>query len=100
MVNTRRCKKRIADDPGRVCMLPVKHEDSCFGGPKYVVIDYTNWKNRRAHRYIHPLRIYRGSNEWHPIEQWLLDAICFEDGKVKSFAMCNIHAWVEVESAK
>ena len=63
-----------------------------------VVIDYTNYKNIRRFRRVEPLLIYRAANDWHPKEQWLLDAIDLEDdSRVKSFAMSGIHSWRDDE---
>lgn len=62
-----------------------------------VLLDYTNYKGIRKWRRVEPLNIYRGKNEWHPKEQWLLDAVDLDDeDRVKSFAMEKIHVWREV----
>jgi hypothetical protein len=45
-----------------------------------VLIDYTNWRNVRAMRRIHPLEIRFGSSEWHKTEQWLLRAVDMDNG--------------------
>lgn len=46
-----------------------------------VNICYTNWKGETSIRLIEPLRIYFGSNQWHPEEQWLLEATDCEKGE-------------------
>lgn len=60
-----------------------------------VRIDYTNWRDERRTRRILPLRIYWGSNEWHPETQWLLDAEDLElpDRGTRSFAMKDVRSW-------
>jgi hypothetical protein len=58
-----------------------------------VVIDYTNWRGERALRRIEPVGIYWGSNEWHPKEQWLLDARDYGKREQRTFAMKDIHSW-------
>ena len=62
---------------------------------KGVDIDYTNWKDERRIRRIKPIGIEYDSNKWHFPRQWLLWAADLEDpdGKVKCFAMKNIHSW-------
>jgi len=58
-----------------------------------VVIDYTNWKGDRRKRTIIPHRVDFENTEWHPVTQWLLEAVDCEDGKLKQFAMKDIHSW-------
>lgn len=69
-----------------------------------VVIDYTNYKGNRRIRKILPIGIYWASTDYHPEEQWLLNAYDVEDIDsdghyvVKWFAMCSIHSWDSVRS--
>ena len=58
-----------------------------------VSILYTNYRGEKAWRRITPIRIWFGATEWHPEEQWLLDAIDLEKGTNRSFAMGDIEAW-------
>lgn len=58
-----------------------------------VRIDYTNWRNERGIRTIIPQQIRWGATEWHPGEQWLLEALDVEKGVLRTFAMKDIHAW-------
>lgn len=58
-----------------------------------VTIDYTNWRKERRRRKIQPLRLAFKNTEWHPDTQWLLEAADCEDGKIKEFAMKDIHSW-------
>jgi predicted DNA-binding transcriptional regulator YafY len=60
---------------------------------KHVIIDYTNWRGERRLRGIRPINLAFKSNEWHPETQWLLEAIDLTDGKIKTFALKNIHSW-------
>lgn len=48
---------------------------------------YTNWSGETRRRHIRPTKIYFGSNEWHPEEQWLMDAVDLETGQTRTFAM-------------
>lgn len=58
-----------------------------------VTIDYTNWRGERSFRRIVPEGVYWGSNEWHPKEQWLLDARDLDRRETRAFAMKGIHSW-------
>jgi predicted DNA-binding transcriptional regulator YafY len=58
-----------------------------------IIIDYTNWKGERSSRTIIPIRIYWGSNEWHKIEQWLMEAHDIEKKAPRNFALKDIHSW-------
>jgi predicted DNA-binding transcriptional regulator YafY len=59
-----------------------------------VSIDYTNWKGARRVRKILPMSILFGSNQYHPGEQWLLEAADLEDNDaIKTFSMKDIHSW-------
>lgn len=61
--------------------------------PEIVCIDYTNWRGERFIRYIRPHNIWFGETEWHPEKQWFVRADDVASGKVKDFAMCDIHEW-------
>jgi len=58
-----------------------------------VVIDYRNYRGERVWRTIVPRRIHFGSTEWHPEEQWLLDALDVEREVERTFAIKDIAAW-------
>ncbi len=67
--------------------------------PGNVMIDYTNHAGVRAVREIvpsfdNPMRW--GSTEWHPEEQWLLDALDVAKDDLRTFAVANIHGWYPV----
>jgi predicted DNA-binding transcriptional regulator YafY len=65
-----------------------------------VIIDYTNWIGVRSERKIMPLGLHFGSNEWHPVKQWLLYAVDLEKsekGAERFFALTNIHSWKQIE---
>lgn len=64
--------------------------------PEFVVIDYTNWQNERRRRRVCPVRIWFGSTEWHPVDQWMLRAVDLESNLLKEFAMASIHSWSQV----
>ena len=58
-----------------------------------VTINYTNYRGETADRLIVPIRLRYASTEWHPGEQWLLDAFDIEKDAERSFAMRDIHLW-------
>ena len=76
---------------------------------KVTQIDYTNWRGERRVREIYPTGYLEFSNtEYHPETQWLIEAVDVEDGKVKLFALKDIHSfgatepaspWRDIESA-
>ena len=65
---------------------------------KTVEIVYKNWRGEVGVRQIIPEKIWFGTTEWYPEEQWLLDA--FDCGKQESrtFAMSDIREWRPVSS--
>jgi len=62
-----------------------------------VEIDYTNWEGKRSVRKIKPERLYWGSNQWHPQEQWLLEAVDCDKQALRTFAMKDVHMWKPFE---
>lgn len=58
-----------------------------------VLIDYTNHAGIRKIRQIDPVGIYLGSTDWHPKEQWLLDAYDVARDDARTFAIADIHHW-------
>lgn len=59
-----------------------------------VTIDYTNHDKKRSIRKIMPLCLYWGHTEWHPMQQWLLKAWCFEKAAERDFAIADIREWI------
>lgn len=53
---------------------------------------YTNWRGETRERVFIPLRVYFGSNEWHPEPQVLIDAIDCETGNARTFAAAGFAA--------
>jgi predicted DNA-binding transcriptional regulator YafY len=58
-----------------------------------VKIVYDNWKGEVKIRTITPKKIWFGSTEWHPQEQWILDAFDEDKQADRSFAMADIIEW-------
>jgi predicted DNA-binding transcriptional regulator YafY len=61
-----------------------------------IQIDYVNWRGERAWRRIVPQRLYFAVVEWHPGEQWILDAWDLDKDGMRSFAMKDIKSWEPV----
>ena len=62
---------------------------------KTIRIVYTNYRGETARREVVPQRVWFGATEWHPEEQWLLDAIDIEKGAERSFALRDIQAYCD-----
>jgi len=60
---------------------------------KLVKILYTNYRNETAVRSIIPIKIWFGKTDWHPKEQWLLDAYDIEKQANRSFALIDVQKW-------
>jgi predicted DNA-binding transcriptional regulator YafY len=58
-----------------------------------VKIDYTNWEGERATRLILPMALRFGTNIWHPVPQWLLEAFDLARNEERTFALKDIHGW-------
>lgn len=63
-------------------------------------IKYTNYRGETSIRRIIPVRVRFAASEWHPEEQWLLDAFDIDRGDTRSFAMKDIHEWTPENSGK
>lgn len=57
-----------------------------------VTLPYRNWRGETALRTFTPIRLWFGSDEWHPEPQWLLTAICAEKGAERDFALAGFEA--------
>lgn len=76
-------------------MLQELHEDKSTFDPAQVVrIVYTNYRGETAIREIVPQRMWFGATEWHPEQQWLLNAFDVEKNAVRAFAVKDIRAWL------
>jgi predicted DNA-binding transcriptional regulator YafY len=61
---------------------------------RIVVIRYTNYRGETALRRIIPKAIRFASTQWHPTEQWLLDAFDLDKEADRSFAIKDISEWM------
>lgn len=60
-----------------------------------IKIVYTNYRGETALREVLPQRVWFGATEWHPEEQWLLDAIDLDKGAPRSFALRDIQSYAD-----
>jgi predicted DNA-binding transcriptional regulator YafY len=60
---------------------------------KLVEIDYSDHLGRRTKRRFIPTRLFFGTTEWHPEEQWLVAVWDIERQFERSIAMPDIHTW-------
>lgn len=58
-----------------------------------VTIIYTNHRGETGERKIVPKKIWFGATEWHPEEQWLLEALDVAKNEDRHFAMKDIKSW-------
>jgi predicted DNA-binding transcriptional regulator YafY len=62
--------------------------------PKTVIlVRYTNYRGETSVRRIVPLRIRFAATEWHPTEQWLMDAYDLDRQAERSFALSDVVEW-------
>lgn len=54
---------------------------------------YTNWRGETAVRSIMPLKIYFGSTEYYPKEQWLLEVFDLDRNAIRVYALQEIKQW-------
>ena len=61
---------------------------------KIVKILYTNWKGVTSYRNIIPESIEFKATEWHPEEQWILNALDIKKNAMRGFALKDIKEWI------
>ena len=59
-----------------------------------VAILYTNYRGETSVRTIIPKRIWFGKTDWHPEEQWILEAYDLDKGAERGFAMKDVKSWL------
>ncbi len=60
---------------------------------KFIRIDYTNYAGERTARIVEPIRIYFGSTDHHPEQQWLMEAFDVRKKAIRHFAIQDVHQW-------
>jgi len=99
---TLRALLRVAADALTAADSSSPADDSLSGpyGPERVLeIVYTNWRGETAVRRIIPVGLRFAATQWHPAEQYLIDALdadrldqgASEQDAARSFALADIH---------
>lgn len=57
--------------------------------PRIIKMQYLNYKGELATRRIIPQRIWFGSTQWHPREQWMLSAMDLDRDAERDFALAD-----------
>lgn len=60
---------------------------------KIVYILYTNYRGETTTRRIIPDKIWFGKTDWHPENQWILDAFDVDKNANRSFSLKDIKSW-------
>lgn len=55
---------------------------------------YKNWKGETKERMVEPIKVWYGSTEWHPEEQWFLKAKDLEKEEERDFALRDIEKFL------
>lgn len=64
-----------------------------FSDNQKVKILYKNWKGVTSYRNIVPKSVEFKSTEWHPEEQWILNAFDIDKQADRAFAVKDIKEW-------
>ena len=64
-----------------------------FSDNQKVKILYKNWKGVTSYRNIVPKSVEFKSTEWHPEEQWILNAFDVDKQADRAFAVKDIKEW-------
>lgn len=91
--------KKAADDLGLQPIERAPHDEESFlvDGTDDEACDlppiefeYRNWRGEVRVRRARPVRMIYGSNEWHPQEQWMMEAVDAETLEMRTFALSGI----------
>lgn len=59
---------------------------------EHLAFRYRNWRGEEAARRVVPQKVWLGTTEHHPQEQWFLRALCLDRREDRDFALKDI-AW-------
>ncbi len=66
-------------------------KNATLGEPvKEIQFLYKNWRGEISTRTALPIKIWYGTTEWHPAEQWFIKAIDIEKGEERDFALLDM----------
>lgn len=92
MLFRRKREGEINSDKRETSQNKITFEDEI----KYPISDrpvrilYKNYKGKEKYRDIIPLKLFYGSNQWHPEPQYLLQAFDLDKKEVRDFALNNL----------
>ena len=55
-----------------------------------IKVTYKNWRGKEGIRRILPIRIFYGSTEWHPEEQWLIEVYDLDKKAKRDYALRDL----------
>lgn len=55
---------------------------------------YTNYRGEASTRHVVPERIWFGTTDWHPDQQWFLEGFDLDRGAHRSFALTDITSFI------
>ena len=67
-----------------------RKKDMSTVADRKIVIAYTNYRGERSIREIVPEKIWFGSTEWHPGQQWLMRAYDLQKRSIRDFALADM----------
>ena len=78
-----------------MCMpvMRAQPQNPIAGNAQPFKVRYKNWRGEVAVRTIIPQRVYWGSTEWHPQEQWLIEVLEVDKSILRVFAMVDVQEW-------
>ena len=77
-------------------MIPVMDLGHLLSGSTLVEFTYTNWRGETSRRRAIMLRLFRGTTEWHPEEQWLLEGIDLDKRRPRTYALKDVKEYVSL----
>ncbi len=69
-----------------------------MGERKPVLVEYRNHRGEVATRRIIPIGWWWGKTQWHPEEQWLIEAFDLDKQAGRTFAARDVLRWVWPEA--
>lgn len=73
------------------------HDAANEANPKRIVtITYKNHRDETRERHIIPIAIFYGQTEWHPKDQWMLNAWDIDKSAERTFAIGDIANWTPI----
>lgn len=71
-------------------MLNLSRAKAIDNSVKEIVFQYKNWRGETSRRVAIPIKLWYGTTEWHPSEQWFIRAYDIEKGEERDFALVDM----------